>query len=181
MQTKLWLRPYKKCDAKFIVNWCKDEISFRKWCSDRWQSYPITAKDMNSKYFADNGDCGDEDNFYPMTFMENNDVVGHLILRFTDEKRTALRFGFVIVDDTKRGLGYGKKMLNLALKYSFEILKADKVTLGVFENNASAYNCYNSVGFKNIESQSKSQFSFYGEVWNIFELEMTEKDYRIKK
>lgn len=63
MQTKLWLRPYKKCDAKFIVNWCKDEISFRKWCSDRWQSYPITAEDMNSKYFADNGDCGDEDNF----------------------------------------------------------------------------------------------------------------------
>ncbi len=31
MQTKLWLRPYKKCDAKFIVKWSKDEVAFRKW------------------------------------------------------------------------------------------------------------------------------------------------------
>ena len=27
----LRLRPYKKCDAKRIVSWIKDEISFRKW------------------------------------------------------------------------------------------------------------------------------------------------------
>ncbi|OBR97186.1 hypothetical protein CLRAG_01050 [Clostridium ragsdalei P11] len=26
----LRLRPYKKCDAKYIVNWVKDEVSFRK-------------------------------------------------------------------------------------------------------------------------------------------------------
>lgn len=28
----LRLRPYKKCDAKYIANWIKDEVSFRKWC-----------------------------------------------------------------------------------------------------------------------------------------------------
>ena len=27
---KLRLRPYKKCDAKFIVKWSKDEVAFRK-------------------------------------------------------------------------------------------------------------------------------------------------------
>ena len=35
----LRLRPYKKCDAKYIVSWIKDEISFRKWCADRYESY----------------------------------------------------------------------------------------------------------------------------------------------
>ena len=122
---KLRLRPYKKCDAKFIVKWSKDEVAFRKWCSDRWQTYPITAEDMNRKYYDNNGDCIDEDNFYPMTLIDNNTVVGHLILRFTDKERTILRFGFVITDNSKRGLGYGKEMLNLALKYSFEILLSE--------------------------------------------------------
>lgn len=106
---KLRLRPYKKCDAKFIVKWSKDEVAFRKWCSDRWQTYPITAEDMNRKYCDNNGDCIDEDNFYPMTLIDNNTVAGHLILRFTDKERTILRFGFVITDDSKRGLDTEKK------------------------------------------------------------------------
>lgn len=49
-----------------------------------------------------------------------------------------LRLGFVIVDDTKRGKGYGKEMLSLAVKYAFEIFKAEKLTIGVFANNPSA-------------------------------------------
>lgn len=55
-------------------------------------------------------------------------------MRFIDEDKSILRFGFVIVDDIKRGQGYGKEMLQLALKYAFEVLKVNKVTLGVFEN-----------------------------------------------
>lgn len=61
------LRPYKKSDAKVIASWCKDEESFRKWVSDRYESFPITEKDINFKYFDCNGDCAEEDNFYPMT------------------------------------------------------------------------------------------------------------------
>lgn len=52
----LRLRPYKACDAKTIVSWCKDEISFRKWTSDRYESFPITEDDMNYKYLDCNGD-----------------------------------------------------------------------------------------------------------------------------
>ena len=66
-----------------------------------------------------------------MTAFDENGIVGHLILRFTDEKRKVLRLGFVIVDDTKRGMGYGKEMISLSLKYAFEILKVDKVTIGM--------------------------------------------------
>ena len=44
-----------------------------------------------------------------------------------------LRFGWVIVDDTKRGKKYGQKMLTLGLEYAFEIMRVDKVTIGVIE------------------------------------------------
>ena len=37
----LGLRPYKSSDAKQILTWCKDEVTFRKWTSDRYPSFPI--------------------------------------------------------------------------------------------------------------------------------------------
>ena len=157
------LRPYKKCDAKTIVTWCKDEISFRKWSSDRWDSFPLTEADMNKKYVDHNGDCIEEDNFFPMTAFDESGVVGHLIMRFTDENKKILRFGFVIVDDSKRGMGYGKEMLKLALKFAFEILKAEKVTLGVFDNNMPAYFCYKSVGFTDVKMEKAEACELCGE------------------
>lgn len=53
----LRLRTYKNCDAKTIISWCKDEETFRKWTSDRYESFPITAGDMNKKYVDCNGNC----------------------------------------------------------------------------------------------------------------------------
>ena len=81
----LRLRPYKPSDAETIVSWCRDELTFRRWTSDRYDSYPITAADMNEKYIANNGDCAESDNFYPMTAFDENGIAGHLIMRYTDK------------------------------------------------------------------------------------------------
>ena len=173
----LRLRPYKSCDAETIISWCKDELSFRKWTSDRYDSYPITAEDMNRKYIDLNGDCTEPDNFYPMTAFDENGAVGHLIMRFTDAEKATLRLGFVIVDDSRRGMGYGKEMIKLALKYAFEIIRAEKVTIGVFDNNPSAYHCYKAAGFHDVVTSEKQTFTFQGEVWTILELEADKETY----
>ena len=164
----LRLRPYKPCDAEAIVSWIKDELSFRKWCADRYESYPITAEDMNAHYDA----LANTDSFFQMTAFDENGVVGHLIMRFVDEEKKILRFGFVIVDDSKRGMGYGKEMMQLAAKYAFEILKVEKITLGVFENNAAAYHCYKAAGFEDVELAEEEYFTILGEDWKCLELEM---------
>ena len=168
----LRLRPYKPCDAKKIVTWCKDEFVFRQWGADRWESYPLTPEAMNKKYIEYNGDCVEEDNFYPMTLVDGTEVVGHLILRFTDKEQQTIRFGFVIVDEERRGKGYGKQMLLLAKKYAFEILKANKITLGVFENNPAAYYCYKAVGFNAIQAEEEIYYDVLGEKWRCIEMEV---------
>ena len=162
----LRLRPYKKCDATYIVSWIKDEVSFRKWCADRYDSYPINADDMNKHYSG----LDELDTFFQMTAIDESGVVGHLIMRFIDEEKKILRFGFVIVDDTKRGKGYGKELLQLAVKYAFEILKVEKITLGVFENNLPAYWCYKAVGFQDVKAEE--YYPIMGEQWKCLELEM---------
>lgn len=62
-------------------------------------------------------------------------------MRYVDEDFKTLRFGFVIVDDKLRGKGFGKEMLQLAIKYAFELLKVERITLGVFANNQNALYC----------------------------------------
>ena len=172
MKDNLKLRPYKQADAETIVSWIKDERALRKWSSDRYGAYPITAADINYKYLDCNGDCEEPDNFYPMTLADECGPVGHLILRYTDKEKSVIRFGFVIVDDSKRGRGYGKKMLQMAIRYAFDMLKAEKITLGVFENNPSAYFCYKAAGFREIPMEKEFIFEILGEQWKCIELEV---------
>ena len=165
------LRPYKPSDASTILSWVKDEETFRRWVTDRYPTYPITAEDMNHKYLNCNGDCIEPDNFYPFTAFCEDGIVGHLIMRFTEADKSVLRFGFVIVDDSVRGKGYGKQMLKLALQYAFEIFKAKKVTLGVLENNPGAYQCYKAAGFRDVSMEEPECYNLLGQQIQCLELE----------
>ncbi len=163
----LYLRSYDPDDAQKIVSWIGDEVSFRQWCADRYEAYPISAEDVN-RYYAP---YADSDRFFPMTACDGTEPVGHLLLRFTNETRTALRFGFIIVDASKRGRGYGRNMLMLALQRAFSFPQVAKVTLGVFENNAPARACYRSVGFREAVC-APERYEILGEIWNCLEMEL---------
>ena len=167
----IMLRPYKAIDGAIIAGWVKDEKTLRMWSSDRFGDYPVTAEDINYKYLECNGDCAEPDNFYPLTAVCDGKPVGHLILRYTAPD--TIRFGFVIVDDSLRGKGYGKKMLLLAKEYAFLMLGAKRLTLGVFDNNPGAYYCYKAAGFKEIEEAERFSLELFGETWTVIEMEIT--------
>lgn len=171
----LRLRPYKKCDAKNIISWINSEEVFDRWGGSHFGNYPINEYSINDKYFNQNGGCVEDDNFYPMTAFDETGVVGHFIMRYVNGDNKTLRFGWVIVDASKRGTGYGKEMLKLGLEFAFNILKVDKVTIGVFENNPSAYHCYKSLGFNEIDSDEEFFAMVQGEKWKIIELETIHK------
>ena len=112
-----------------------------------YPAYPPKPEDMVAQYAADN--------IFPFTAIsDDGNVVGHIMLRYSDPSKTIIRFGFVIVDDNLRGKGYGKEMLQLAIQKAKEEFEAKKITLGVFDNNPSAFHCYESVGFKVIGTDS---------------------------
>ena len=106
------------------------------------------------------------------TAIDDNEVVGFFTMRRPKDSFEELRFGFVIVDSEKRGRGYGRNMLKLGLKYAREIFGANKVSLGVFENNELAYYCYKTLGFKNVAMEEVEKYAVMGEEWNCIELEM---------
>lgn len=157
----LRLRPYKTEDAEKILSWSNDEKSFYKWSAGILGEYPITKEQFS---FVNN--------LMAFTAIDDDEVVGFFTLRRPNESFDVLRFGFVIVDPQKRGKGYGKEMLSLGVKYAKEVFRAKMVSLGVFENNESAYHCYKAVGFKDVALKETETYTVIGETWNCLELEM---------
>lgn len=63
-------------------------------------------------------------------------------------------------------------MLQLAAKYAFEFLGAEKITLGVFENNPNAKYCYQSLGFQEILADNTKYYHILGQDWKCIEMEL---------
>lgn len=157
----LRLRPYNSNDAEQIMSWSKDETAFYKWTAGVLGDYPLSKETFSAVT-----------NLMAFTAIDDNEIIGFFTMRKPKESFDELRFGFVVVDSQKRGKGYGKKMLQLGLKYAKEIYGAKKVSLGVFENNESAYHCYKAVGFQDIVLEETEMYHVLGEDWKCLELEI---------
>jgi len=158
-------RSYKEDDAKEILTWIKNEREFRLWSADRYKNYPATPKDINNNYI----ESKKISNFYAFTLEDEGKVIGHLILRIPGKNKEIIRLGYIIVDSSIRGKGYGKKLIEEAIKYARNNLGAKEINLGVFANNESAFKCYKSIGFEEVEIE-KNAYQFYNEQWDCVEM-----------
>ena len=164
----LCLRKFSPADADIILGWINSEREFRMWSADRFGDYPIAPNDMVVHY----NECCKSGSFFPLTAIdENGKLCGHLILRYTNEEKTEVRFGFVIVDSSARNRGIGRNMLELAKEYAKNELHAAMLSLGVFENNTAACNCYKAAGFKEMD-ESDEFYSIFGEQWRCIKMTM---------
>ena len=129
-------RPFEKNDAKTVLSWTT-ENSFFLWCADRFSGYPLSEDEFNNIY--------NDESYSGFVACENGENIGHLFMqRLTYDK---IKFGLIIVDNTKRGQGLGKRMLENALVFAKEKYNPKSVVLSVFDENPSAAKCYISLGF----------------------------------
>lgn len=155
------LRSYNENDADTILSWISDERDFYKWSAGVLGDYPISREQF-----------GFVNNLMAFTAVNDDELIGFFTMRRPTENFDELRFGFIVVDPENRGNGYGKGMLQLGIKYAQEIIGAKKISLGVFENNESAYYCYKSVGFKDTVLDETEIYTVLGEEWKCLELEI---------
>jgi len=155
----LRLRPYNREDADTIISWSKDEKEFYQWSAGVMGEYPLNPEKF---LFVDS--------LMAFIAFDENGIVGFFTLRNPGEVVDELRIGFVIVDPLQRGKGKGKEMLKLGLKFAFDVYGAKKVSLGVFENNKSAYYCYKAAGFKDVILDEIETYEVMGEEWKCVEM-----------
>lgn len=161
----LRLRPYKSCDAKYIVNWISNEEEFVKWCANLI-AYPLTEESMKStqESFENN-----ENGWLFTSIDKKGTPIGFLSMSKADYENDSVHLGFIIVDSSKRNNGFGKQMINLAIKYAFEILNVSRVTLKVFDNNPNAHSCYQNLGFVDVKYLEKV-FPYKDEMWGCYDM-----------
>ena len=159
------LRPFKNADAAEIVSWFSCEEEVIKWSATNYGHYPVKPEEMTNLYRSKE-DC---DNFYPMTAFEGDRIIGHCHFVYTDEKRNEARLCFVAVRNDERGKGYGKRMVCAALRYAFEFLDVNAVSLRVFDNNPAARKCYEACGFKE-RVDNHTTFTFKDYEWGCSEM-----------
>lgn len=159
------LRPYKLSDSQYILNWVSDEFTFTKWCAGKF-TYPLTKEQLNEYY----RNYEKDDNAWLMTALNEEGIpVGHFLMRMADYQNESIHLGFIIIDTQIRGQGYGKEMVALAIKYAFDILKVNRVTLGVFDNNLAAHYCYKAAGLVD-EKYNENIFPYGNEKWGIYDM-----------
>ncbi len=159
------LRPYnKQKDFRYIEQWVSDAKTHALWCAGLLP-YPFTEEDFHQLLYkgeAEFGDCG-------YIFMDEGGIpVGFCIFNIN----MAENFGFtkfVVLDNTMRGKGYGTKMMQLLLKYAFEIAGVEEVRINVFDCNVGAKKCYEKVGFLE-RTYTENVFRFEDENWGRYQL-----------
>ena len=172
----LRLRPYKRADARRLLRWPGGRREFEKWCAGQFL-YPLTEGQLED-YFER---CEADLFAWPMTGLdEQGNPVGHILLRNADYEKGAVHFGFIIMDPGLRGRGLGRELLTGALSYAFAVLKVEKATLGVFENNPAAHSCYLSAGFHDVKTLPE-RFFYEGEQWKIIAMECDKKDWILNR
>jgi len=167
----LRLRPYKAMDAKYLIEWMEDEKTFVQWCANHLL-YPLSSEALvEYKKSCDNS----EDSWLLTAIDENGRPVGHVLVKHVNFDENSIHLGHVIVDSKNRGNGLGKELLELVLVYAFDVLRVSKVTLGVFDNNTIAYNCYKSSGFEVYEYFEK-EFPYHNEMWGCYNMQILKTD-----
>ncbi len=77
-----------------------------------------------------------------------NTVIGHAEISPSKETNAIKICRILIGDKTKRGKGYGEKIIKSLLEIAFNELNKEKAELKVFDWNIGAIKCYEKVGFK---------------------------------
>ena len=155
------IRPYiPNRDYEYIARWIDNEKTHAFWCANRLP-YPVTPESFHD--FLEKNSMDWTESAYAAT-EDNGQIVGFFCYSVNIENDIGF-LKFIIIDKTKRGQGYGKEMLNLALQYAFQITNAKAVQLNVFNENAAAKQCYEKVGFveRNVDENT---FAFQDELWS---------------
>ena len=161
------IRPYNASrDFEAIRQWVCDERSHAMWCANLIP-YPLEKAGFEATLRTAAIRFGDSP-FVATT--DGGEAIGFFSYSTNLDTNEGM-LKFVIVDSRLRGQGYGGEMLKLALKYAFEIMGAETVTLGAFEGNDIAHNCYKKIGFTDRDIRQ-------AEPWNVIEMEIKKADYR---
>ncbi len=100
--------------------------------------------------------------------IDKNDKmpIGYTQFRDINTINKNAKFGIVIGNRLKQGKGFGEEIVNLMVRFAFEELNLQKISLEVIEENQRAIQLYLKMGFFK-EGYLIRQFLYEGNYYNV--------------
>jgi RimJ/RimL family protein N-acetyltransferase len=93
------------------------------------------------------------------------EFVGACSLQHIDVRNRHAELGIWMASDKWHGQGYGTEATKLLLQYAFEVVRLDKVHLGVYEFNEGGIRVYERGGFR-YEGRLRQMIYYDGRYWD---------------
>ncbi|RAS82044.1 GNAT family N-acetyltransferase [Priestia endophytica] len=169
----MYMREITRKDLKKIVNWASSEEELMTWAGSSF-SYPLKIDELKAYIKGANGIGSDR---YIFVLVQDEEVVGHISLAHIDYQNHSGRIGRVVVEENSRGKGYGTLMMKHMLQIGFEELNLNRISLGVYDFNVSAYKTYEKLGFVQ-EGILREKLKTTNGYWNSIEMSMLSKEWK---
>ncbi|KHT62952.1 hypothetical protein RJ45_14615 [Photobacterium gaetbulicola] len=148
------LEAFTEDDIDVLIDWVPSAEFNHLWGGSRF-TFPLDAKQIVAHLQTEEVTA--------LMLYHGNQRVGYIEL-FRESETTYRLCRVLIGEAAGRGMGYGKKMVELAIEHARKQFDANRVNLTVFEHNHHARRCYESLGFV-IDKRTSVFHAANGEIW----------------
>ena len=139
------LRKAKIEDLKTVISWIPNELTCKSWAGPNVR-FPLSIENLSKDIgFSDN-------NSYCLMDSESIVAFGQILTR----ESGYLHLARIIVDPTKRAMGYGRSLCNELLKIANR-KGYHRISLNVYRDNTNAFKLYENLGFREISEKSSKE------------------------
>ena len=171
------LVPFTATDFTQLMEWVDSERLLKEWSGSMF-SYPLSEAGL-TWYVKGSNNLNDPDVFiYKAVDSKTSVTVGHISLGGISQRDRAGRITRVLVGNTtERRRGICQGMVKALLRIGFEDLKLHRISLGVYDFNHPAINCYLKCGFRQ-EGLMRDVVRHGDGYWSLIEMGILEDEWR---
>jgi len=137
----VYLRSISYDDTDLIVKWRnQDNVKRYFFCRDEF------TRESHENWLKTRVEPGEVDQFV-VCLKENDKPIGCTYIRDIDYDNSKAEYGVFIGEEDARGKGIGKEILEITVRYAFDVLKLHRIYARVIDTNKASLYCFLHCGF----------------------------------
>lgn len=173
-ETALRFRAFEERDFDALLAWVPSEEFLLQWAGINF-TWPLD-RDQLASYLGESRGEGAHRVIWSVEDATGK-LVGHIGYRDIDRRNDCAVLSCVLVGDpAARSRRIGRAMVAEAVRRGFEEFGLNRVQLSVFDFNAGAIRCYDSVGFVR-EGLFREYRKIKGDYWNVVQMALLRRDW----
>jgi RimJ/RimL family protein N-acetyltransferase len=169
--SKVYLRPLDLADAPILTRWLNDPEVTKYLLMYR----PLTlfAEEAHLRKISES----EHDIVLCIMARDPEQFIGVTGLHQLDVRNRHVQFGIVVGEKSAWDKGYGTEATRLMVRYAFETLNLNRVSLRVYEYNERAVRVYEKVGFR-VEGRLRQETFRDGRYWDTSLMAVLREEWR---